>query len=437
MGSFDTLWLDDFDSNWWGWTLEIFITCFCFLGLARVCDNYMVIALETLCARWKIREDIAGASFMAFGSAAPEIIVNCVTTIKSQSSNNNDSANLGVGAIMGSGMIAFSLIPGVCGLFSEKLLIIKRRPFARDLGTYSVALFCLCLFFSDGIIQLEESIILVALYVFYIFILVFAPRIRKWHLGRNENTRHLIRQESFVTEAINSNKRELKTPLLDDIEEGEEHNDDQFRAEEEEEEKPGVVERVVDLISWPLDICFKWTMPDTSLGSKHENLYIFTFVISFIWVAWFSYVISTVVERWVDLTGAPIAFFGILLVAIGAEIPDTIQSYTVAKRGYGSMAVSNSCGSQITNICVGLGLPWLIVNILGNNPVITEHSLIQVAAFFLTGALVLSFALLLAHSMLLNRNKIRLGHKKGIIMMLAYVVILGGYASYVFYFRHH
>jgi Ca2+/Na+ antiporter len=49
------------------------------------------------------------------------------------------------------------------------------------------------------------------------------------------------------------------------------------------------------------------------------------------------------------------AFFGLAVVAIGAEIPDCIQSVTVAKKGYGSMAVSNGLGSQICNICVGLG----------------------------------------------------------------------------------
>ena len=38
---------------------------------------------------------------------------------------------------------------------------------------------------------------------------------------------------------------------------------------------------------------------------------------------------------------------------------------TVARRGYGSMAVSNSCGSQIINILIGLGLPWLITNMAG------------------------------------------------------------------------
>ena len=61
------------------------------------------------------------------------------------------------------------------------------------------------------------------------------------------------------------------------------------------------------------------------------------------------------------------------VVAIGAEIPDTIQSVAVARRGYGSMAVSNSCGSQIINILVGLGLPWFITNSAGSAIEIRGH----------------------------------------------------------------
>ena len=59
------------------------------------------------------------------------------------------------------------------------------------------------------------------------------------------------------------------------------------------------------------------------------------------------------------------SFFGLITIAIGAEIPDTIQSVTMAKRGYGSMAVSNALGSQIINILIGLGLPWLLVDSFG------------------------------------------------------------------------
>ncbi len=43
---------------------------------------------------------------------------------------------------------------------------------------------------------------------------------------------------------------------------------------------------------------------------------------------------------------------------MGAEVPDTFASVSVARRGYGSMALANALGSQITNILLGLGLPY-------------------------------------------------------------------------------
>ena len=74
--------LEQIDCHGWGIAFEIFLFIYCMAGLAIVCDDHLVLSLETLCIKWGIREDIAGASFMAFGSAAPEIIVNAVSTIK-------------------------------------------------------------------------------------------------------------------------------------------------------------------------------------------------------------------------------------------------------------------------------------------------------------------------------------------------------------------
>lgn len=107
--------------EWWGVAIEIFIVIYSFVGLARVCDEFVVPAIEVwccvmlmfhvhvLCVRWNIREDVAGGTFMAFSSACPEIVINCITTIKGAS--DAEATNLGVGAIIGSGMIAFSVIP--------------------------------------------------------------------------------------------------------------------------------------------------------------------------------------------------------------------------------------------------------------------------------------------------------------------------------------
>merc|ERR1719320_576395 len=108
----DFWWFEDY---WWGLALEVLVLIYSFAGLAIVCDDYMVPALETLCVRWGVQEDVAGATFMAFGSAAPEIIINAVQTIKSRLNNptngppsGQDDVALGIGAIIGSGMIAFT-----------------------------------------------------------------------------------------------------------------------------------------------------------------------------------------------------------------------------------------------------------------------------------------------------------------------------------------
>eukprot|EP00964_Phaeocystis_antarctica_P135281 scaffold99647_cov45-Phaeocystis_antarctica.AAC.2 len=130
------------DGQWWGVGLELLVLAYSFVGVAIVADSHLVPGLETLCVRWGIPEDVAGASFMAFGSAAPEITINAISTIKAVLSgagpedDAGDDAALGVGAILGSGMIAFTAIPGFCGLFAGRTLELKRRPLARDLGAH-------------------------------------------------------------------------------------------------------------------------------------------------------------------------------------------------------------------------------------------------------------------------------------------------------------
>ena len=188
---FESLWLDLLDDNWLGIIVEGIIFVYCFAGLAAVCDKYLVVSLETLCVRWGIREDVAGATFMAFGSAAPEIIINAIGTITGES-------DLGVGAIIGSGMIAFSCIPGLCALVAGGDLMLKRRPLARDSLMYLLALVCLTLFFRDGFITIEESAVLFGMYVFYVSLVFLSPNIRKFLQGRKRRQQY----DAAVKEAM-------------------------------------------------------------------------------------------------------------------------------------------------------------------------------------------------------------------------------------------
>lgn len=186
----------------------------------------------------------------------------------------------------------------------------------------------------------------------------------------------------------------------------------------------------------PLRFVFKWTCPPCEEGSEYEYLYPVTFMVSFAWVAVFSFVISTVVERWAELSGVQGGFFGLFLISIGAEIPDTIQSVTVAKRGYGSMAVANSIGSQIINICLGLGFPWLIANAAGMAVLIPSHRDLQIAAFFQGGAVIFSFAMFLGAAIYYKLPKALLNRAKGWALVNAYWVVLVCYAAVYFATNH-
>ena len=456
---FESLWLDLVDDNALGVILEGVIFVYCFAGLAAVCDKYLVVSLETLCVRWGVREDVAGATFMAFGSAAPEIIINAIGTITGES-------DLGVGAIIGSGMIAFSCIPGLCALVAGADLMLKRRPLARDSLFYLLALTLLTVFFSDGFITMGEAAMLFSLYVLYVGLVFASPNIRRFLQKRKRQqqyeaalkeamsrgadraaleelkVRYLTEQtkKSFVEQAAERNQKgaagaavngsagrgagrggnDLSNSLLGDgpvdaaavdvggggdglvsprsDDEDAEYVPPSHVEEEEEEEDNTWKGKAYRAFTAPLTLAFQYTCIACEHDGPNAKWYPLTFLAAFIWVSFFSFTISAVAGRWNDLSGLPLSLFGIVLVAVGAEIPDTISSLAVARRGYGSMAISNSCGSQITNIVpaqrtqhtrrrrspaslcravltlslalscyqlFGLGLPWTMANVIG------------------------------------------------------------------------
>ncbi|POI19867.1 hypothetical protein CIB84_016388 [Bambusicola thoracicus] len=49
---------------------------------------------------------------------------------------------------------------------------------------------------------------------------------------------------------------------------------------------------------------------------------------------------------------------GITFLAAGTSVPDCMASLIVARQGLGDMAVSNTIGSNVFDILVGLGVPW-------------------------------------------------------------------------------
>ena len=59
--------------------------------------------------------------------------------------------------------------------------------------------------------------------------------------------------------------------------------------------------------------------------------------------------------------GIPDSIMGITFLAAGTSVPDAMASVMVARQGQGDMAVSNTIGSNVFDVLIGLALPWWLM----------------------------------------------------------------------------
>merc|ERR1712057_22911 len=117
------------------------------------------------------------------------------------------------------------------------------------------------------------------------------------------------------------------------------------------------------------------------MGAKYEPLewgqrwYMMTFIVSLVWITILSYFMVVLMEKIGCAWGISSFIMGITFLAMGTSVPDALGSIAVAREGEGDMAVSNAIGSNVFDICIGLGVPWLIATIIdGEGRVITAST---------------------------------------------------------------
>jgi len=178
----------------------------------------------------------------------------------------------------------------------------------------------------------------------------------------------------------------------------------------------------------PVTVPIDATCPDCKIMQPMEGWYPVTFVVAFAWIGVWSLVVTVVTNRWVVLLGHPSAmgFVGLCIVALGAEIPDAINAITVASRGYGSMAAASCIGSQICNICLGLGVPWSVAASWGAEvPLSSQDRLLEDAAIVLLCVVVVFLGFFPARSLAQGYATVTITAGHGVAMLLAYALIVG------------
>ncbi|CAB1339889.1 unnamed protein product [Coregonus sp. 'balchen'] len=132
--------------------LHIAAALYMFLALAIICDDYFVTSLEKICEKLDLSEDVAGATFMAAGSSAPELFASVIGVFITH-------GDVGVGTIVGSAVFNILCIIGVCGIFAGQ-------------------------FIYDEKVVWWESLVLVLMYCGYILIMKFNQSLQKLFTGK-------------------------------------------------------------------------------------------------------------------------------------------------------------------------------------------------------------------------------------------------------------
>ncbi|QTA78150.1 Na(+)/Ca(+) antiporter [Desulfonema limicola] len=330
--------------------------------LSIITENFFVKSLDQISEKWNLPSSVAGASLMAAGSSAPELSIAIFSLFK----DGGAHSDVGIGTIVGSAVFNILVITGISAIVHEaKITLIA---VVRDTAFYLGSIILLLLVFWDGKILISETLLLLGFYGIYIGVLFF--------LSKNDEI------QSLEPEVI-----------LEKKEDGSKLN--MF---------------ITNIIG--------------KIAGNADNSYIRVFFVSIVFISGLSWILVDSAIIFANAIGLPPVVVALTILAGGTSAPDLISSVVVAKQGRGDMAVANALGSNIFDILVCLGLPWLIaILFMGKKVIEVGTSGLILSVFILISTVVILFIFLFTDRLLSKKEGFSL-----VLLYTAYVVwtILAG-----------
>ncbi|XP_025767288.1 sodium/potassium/calcium exchanger 3 isoform X2 [Oreochromis niloticus] len=499
--------------------LHVLCAIYMFHALAIVCDVYFVPSLEKVSENLQLSQDVAGATFMAAGSSAPELFTSLIGVFITK-------GDVGVGTIVGSAVFNILVIIGICGIFAGQPIGLSWWPLFRDAVFYILSIVVLILVIYDekvlwfnrslcclverhcsragqpclsglrrttavgnagdgdndmvplkpdscvvagqdsGVVMVDEllnshphQLTLSEASLRLLITPHFPPftRLRMAGCMVISERQRLIRARVGPEEGAASGEegsgasgpwgRENGTvaegerqPPEGERERGKEtvvetcgggqpkeEEDEEEEQENQDEEnvpfKPFVLPdgwrvRLKWLLSWPVSVLLYCSIPDCNLP-RWERWYLLTFLSSTLWIAFFSYLMVWMVTIISYTLGIPDVIMGITFLAAGTSVPDCMASLIVARQGMGDMAVSNSIGSNIFDVLLGLGFPWALRTLI-----VSYGSVVTINSKGLVYSVILLLASVTLTVLCVHLNHWRLDRRLGVCLLLLYAVFL-------------
>ena len=324
--------------------------------LAVITDDFFIVSLDKVATQLQMPSDVAGASLMAMGSSAPELSIALFAVLL-----GGEHADVGIGTIVGSAVFNILVITGASA-FVAGSFVVNNRSVERDIAAYFISIILLLIVFWDGTILMWEAVLLILAYVVYLLVL--------WQWGDSEP------------------KQGENTPS--------------FKADKEPEKK-SLLERINHAIAW----VFHFVARDP------EKNYWWALIVSIVAIAGISFILVEAVVVFSAAVGIPPVLVSITLLAAGTSAPDLIASVNVARDGRGSMAIANAVGSNTFDILIGLGVPWLVIMLLG------EPNVVVGSEGLLSSIFVLGTTVILLYGFLYSGRTF--SRREGTLLLIAYV----------------
>ncbi|CAF0772408.1 unnamed protein product [Adineta ricciae] len=118
----------------------------------------------------------------------------------------------------------------------------------------------------------------------------------------------------------------------------------------------------------PIKIVYHFTIPDCR-DPRRSHWYPLTFAVAIFWLCLLTYLMVWMVTVIGFTFGIPDSVMGITFLAAGSSVPDALSSVLVVRQGLVDMGVSNTFGSNIFDLLIGLALPWFCKTLISGEVV--------------------------------------------------------------------
>ncbi|XP_037600379.1 sodium/potassium/calcium exchanger 5 isoform X2 [Cebus imitator] len=409
-----------------GIIIYFLIIVYMFMAISIVCDEYFLPSLEIISESLGLSQDVAGATFMAAGSSAPELVTAFLGVFITK-------GDIGISTILGSAIYNLLGICAACGLLSNMVSTLSCWPLFRDCAAYAISVAAVLGIIYDNQVYWYEGTLLLLIYGLYVLVLCFDIKINQYIIkkcspcctclakamerseqqplmGWEDESQPFIRWQSRTDSGIfyeDSGYSQLSLSL---------HGLSQVS-----EDQPSVfnmpeadLKRIFWVLSLPIITLLFLTTPDCR-RKFWKNYFVITFFMSALWISAFTYILVWMVTITGETLEIPDTVMGLTLLAAGTSIPDTIASVLVARKGKGDMAMSNIVGSNVFDMLC-LGIPWFIKTafINGSGPVeVNSRGLTYITISLNISIIVLFLAV--------HFNDWKLDRKLGVVCLLSYL----------------